>query len=89
MYVYIYIYIYINLLAAASDLGHRVRRLLQGGPDALLLELDLGGRGGQGVTVQTTANLLTKILDFGGLDSSTILISRGGTLMSTGNFAES
>ena len=30
----------------------------------------------------------TKILDFGGFDSSRILVLRGGTLMSTGNFLE-
>ena len=33
-----------------------------------------------------TANLRTKILDFGGLDSSRILSLRGGILMSIGNF---
>ena len=36
-----------------------------------------------------TANLHTKILDFGGLDSSRILNSRGGILVSIGNFPES
>ena len=36
-----------------------------------------------------TANLRTKILDFRGFDSSRILILRGGTLMSIGNFPES
>ena len=35
-----------------------------------------------------TANLRTKILDFRGLDSSRILILRGGILMSIGNFPE-
>ena len=34
-----------------------------------------------------TANLRTKIMDFRGSDSSIILISRGGILMSTGDFA--
>ena len=34
------------------------------------------------------ANLRTKILDFRGCDSSVILISRGGILMSIGNFPE-
>ena len=33
-----------------------------------------------------TANLRTEILDFGGFDSSIILIMRGGILMSIGNF---
>ena len=37
---------------------------------------------------EATANLRTKILDFRGLDSSIILMSRGGTLMSIGNFLE-
>ena len=36
-----------------------------------------------------TANLRTKILDFGGFDSGGILILRGGTLMSIGNFPQS
>ena len=35
-----------------------------------------------------TANLRTKILDCRGLDSSRILSSRGGSLMSIGNFPE-
>ena len=35
-----------------------------------------------------TADLRTEILDFGGFDSSRILMSRGGTLMSIGNFSE-
>ena len=38
--------------------------------------------------VQHTANLCTKILDFRGFDSSIILISRGGILMSIGAFPE-
>ena len=36
-----------------------------------------------------TPNLRTKILDFRGSDSSRILISRGGILMSIGDFPES
>ena len=36
-----------------------------------------------------TANLRSKILDFGGFDSSIILILRRGILMSKGNFPES
>ena len=40
-------------------------------------------------THELTANLLTKILDFRGLDSSIILILRGGILMSVWNFPES
>ena len=43
------------------------------------------GQGDQAVA----ANLRTKILDFGGFDSSIILISRGGILMSIGDFPES
>ena len=35
------------------------------------------------------ANLLTKIWDFRGFDSSILLISRGGILMSIGNFPKS
>ena len=35
-----------------------------------------------------TANLRTKILDFRGFDSSIILMSRGGILMSIGHFPE-
>ena len=40
-------------------------------------------------TRQGTANLRTRILDFGGFDSSIILILRGGILMSIGDFPES
>ena len=36
----------------------------------------------------TAANLRTKILDFRGCDSSIISISRGGILMSIGDFRE-
>ena len=36
-----------------------------------------------------TLNLPTNIVEFGGLDSSTILIQRGGILMSIGDFPES
>ena len=39
--------------------------------------------------IRNTANLRTKILDFGGLDSIRILSSRGGILMSIGGFPES
>ena len=49
---------------------------------------DLRGAGGR-LGGEATANLRTKILDFGGFDSSIISISRGGNLMSTGNFPES
>ena len=35
-----------------------------------------------------TANLCTNIMDFRGLDSSTILMLRGGILMSVGNLPE-
>ena len=35
-----------------------------------------------------TANLHTKIMDFGGFDSSRILIQKGGVLMSIGYFPE-
>ena len=41
------------------------------------------------VTSVPTANLRTEILDFRGFDPSRILILRGGTLMSIGNFPES
>ena len=34
------------------------------------------------------ANLLTRTLDFGGFDSGRSFISRGGILMSVGNFPE-
>ena len=33
-----------------------------------------------------SANFRTKIMDFGGFDSSRILVSRGGILMSIGKF---
>ena len=36
-----------------------------------------------------TPNPRTNIVDFGGLDSSTILIQRGGILMSIGDLPES
>ena len=38
--------------------------------------------------IGSTANLRTKILDFRGIDSSRILIVRGGILKSIGNFPE-
>ena len=43
----------------------------------------------QGTPGDLTPNLRNKILDFGGFDSSTILVPRGGILRSTGNFPES
>ena len=42
-----------------------------------------------GYACDGTANLRAKILDFGGFDSSRILILRGGTLMSIGDSPES
>ena len=48
------------------------------------------GRGaGERRSLQTTANLPAKIVDFRGFDSSIILILRGGILMSIGEFPES
>ena len=44
---------------------------------------------GLGPTQGSTASLHTKILDFRGFDSSIILISRGGILMSIGSVMES
>ena len=41
---------------------------------------------GFGAPQRGTAYLHTEILDFGGFDSSRILISRGGILMSMGHF---
>ena len=40
-------------------------------------------------SIEATANLRTKILDFRGFDSRIILILRGGVLMSIGDFPES
>ena len=56
------------------------------GPSTLLAGADQSG-----VTLDwtgRTANLRTKTLDFRGLDSSRILIVRGGILMSLGSFPE-
>ena len=39
-------------------------------------------------SADATVNLRTKILDFGGFDSSRILILRGGILMAIGNFPD-
>ena len=39
--------------------------------------------------LSTRPNLRTKVLDFGGFDSSRILISRGGIPRPLGNFRES
>ena len=39
-------------------------------------------------SADATVNLRTKILDFGGFDSSRILILRGGMLMSVGSLPE-
>ena len=44
---------------------------------------------GGGPGTGATANLRTNIMDFGGFDSSWILILRGGVLMSIENFPES
>ena len=41
-----------------------------------------------GVGCWSTPNLRTKIPDFGGFDSSRVLIIRGGSLTSIGNFPE-
>ena len=41
------------------------------------------------IIIMFTANLPTNIVDFKGFDSSIILISRGGILMSVGDFPES
>ena len=50
----------------------------------------MSDRGRQhGDVSEATANLRTKILDFGGFNSSGTLILRGGILMSMGNFPES
>ena len=64
---------------ARSVLAIRRSRISKGGsriPEPMAY-LDLG---------VLMANLHTKILDFGGFDSSLILVLRGGILMSVGNF---
>ena len=39
--------------------------------------------------IRSTGNLRTNLMDFRGLDSSTVLSLRGGTLMSIGHFLKS
>ena len=56
--------------------------------DVLLVHLRFCVRAGLGPLSVCTANLRTKILDFGGFDSSRILIIWGGILMSIGNSLE-
>ena len=48
-----------------------------------------GGGGRDAEAEASTPNLPTNIVDFGGFDSSIILILRGGILMSIGDFPES
>ena len=89
MHIYIYIYIYIHIYiyiyiydasrgyAAATPCRSRTqawRRTSVGRPRLPLC---------------CTANLLTNIMDLRGFDSSTILVLRGGILMSIGDFPES
>ena len=70
--MFVYIYIYIHMYICTGPHGAVLRRL---GP--------LARSTGAG-----TAALRTQILDFGGLDSSRVLILRGGILMSKGNSKE-
>ena len=68
-------YIYIYIYEGLSETG-RDLRLLQSEA------ADVGWH-------YFTPNLPTNIVDFGGFDSSIILFSRGGILMSIGDFPES
>ena len=78
MYIHIYIYIYIYIILQGDLCAHA-----QG-----LLRHQEVRRGGHGAT-SYTANFRTRILDFRGLDSSIVLISRGGIPRPIGNFPES
>ena len=49
---------------------------------------ETGALGNKASIVDVTANLCTNIMDFGGFDSSTILILSGGILRPIGDFPE-
>ena len=88
--VYLCVYLYFAAIVLAvrpiSLLRLSLLRLLDSNSPS-----PLGKHTAQNCTIQThhTANLRTRILDFRGLDSSIILILRGGILMSMENFPES
>ena len=75
MYIYIYIYIYIH----TSIHTHT---------HTDLADASVAGPFPREPKGDCTANFRPKILDFGGFDSSRILISRGGILMSKGNLLD-
>ena len=84
IHIYIYIYIYIYSLERGAWPCVRACDVIWAGEWA---GWQAGGRaGGQAWT--PTANLRTKILDFRGIDSSIILVLRGGIPRPMGNFPE-
>ena len=94
--IYIYVYIYIHrerdirvyiYIYIERERGRERERCESGLASAAALRiweliLPFG-------IASNTANLCTNIIDFGGFDSSIILILRGGILMSIGDFPES
>ena len=80
---YIHIYIYIYIYAELRTRESRKHSACRGGVHPEV-------RTALGVFSRlVTASLRTKIMDFGGFDTSRILSVRGGILMSKGNFPES
>ena len=79
MCVYIYIYICLELPRGARSHGGRASDPRRPAGRA---------SGGEAVSKLAAADLRTKILDFGGFDSSIISVLRGGILMSMGSLPE-
>ena len=75
----IYIYIYLFMYARGC---HHTR------PHRPVARADASQARTPTTNVRQTANLPTNIVDFGGFDSSIILVLRGGILVPTGDFPE-
>ena len=91
IYVYVYIYIYIH---KKQSYEYLLQALAPQDLDATEEEVEVLGvvhlaDGLDEACVTAAANLPTNIADFRGLDSSTILIFRGGHIMFIGDFLES
>ena len=89
VYIYIYIYIYYTVIITSLILCIDGRDPSHGRFQACTGRVRLQDSSIQRTpSAAITANLRAKILDFRGFDSSRILSSRGGILMSIGNFRE-
>ena len=83
MYIYIYIYIHnIHIPIHVDTNNANNKAVIRAG------RVVRPCRGSPGARWPATADLRTKILDFGGFDSNGILSLRGGVLMSMGNSPE-